>query len=36
LRKEFRVFGNPCAFAGFGVATIHPSWFGEGLLQISS
>jgi hypothetical protein len=32
LRKESRVFGNPCAFIGFDVATIHPSWFGEEII----
>jgi hypothetical protein len=29
LRRESRVFGNPCSSIGFGVATIHPRWFGE-------
>ena len=32
MRKESRVFGNPCAFTSFGVTTIHPSWFGEEII----
>ena len=32
MRKESRVFENPCAFAGFGLTSIHPSWFGEEII----
>jgi hypothetical protein len=31
LRKDSRVFGNPCFIYGFGVATIHPNQLEEGI-----
>jgi hypothetical protein len=36
LKKEFRVFRNPYAFVGFGVATIYPNSFEIEITKIST